>query len=82
MLTNSTIKRQINWTESTTQTIIHEINLPAGIDDLGQCVVITDCFFNVFTIGGLFSFEANAGVILGNLISKCDPLSVIILNKQ
>lgn len=78
MLTNSTITRSINLTEGITQTKIYEINLPAGIGDLGQCDVITNCFFNVFTIGGLFSFDTNAGVILGSLISKCDPLSVII----
>jgi len=57
---------------------IYEIHLPAGIGDIGQCDEITASFFNVFTIGGLHSFDAMAGVILGNLISKCDPLSVII----
>jgi len=57
---------------------IYEIHLPAGIGDIGQCDEITASFFNVFTIGGLHSFVAKAGVILGNLISKCDPLSVII----
>lgn len=56
----------------------YEIHLPAGTGDLGQCDEIAASFFNVFTIGGLQSFSATDGVRLGNLISKCDPLSVII----
>jgi len=61
------------------ESLTYEINLPVGMGDLGQVdMIVVCCVFSVLTIGGLQSLKANTGVRLGNLISKCEPLSVII----